>query len=354
MKLSYAKTAIKEIYKTNSVTALVSERGVGKTSIYKQCAKELGIGYIDLYAAALEGPDFMGLPNKNSNLGITEYLAPRFLPTIESIECGIYPESGILVLEEINRVSSDTVSVLYPLLLDRKINGHILGDKWKIGVTMNPDNMNYLVNSLDDALIDRFITLNIEPDIKDYEEYSKHNNFNKSVICFLKNFPDMLLVINKSTSILKSPTPRGWTQVQELLNKCTFSPDILPEVISGIIGSSATAAFLGFIENYSEKSINPSSLLHNYLDVKEDVLDNLKNNKVEIITSLISSLILKESYNTKELFNINLFLNDLSNEFQELFYKEISLKNPELIIKISNKLDSFNNISDSLIDLVVG
>lgn len=29
----------------------ISERGVGKTSAYKQCADELGIGYIGLYAA---------------------------------------------------------------------------------------------------------------------------------------------------------------------------------------------------------------------------------------------------------------------------------------------------------------
>ena len=40
MKINRAKDAIKELYKTNSVTALMSERGVGKTSVYKISSDE--------------------------------------------------------------------------------------------------------------------------------------------------------------------------------------------------------------------------------------------------------------------------------------------------------------------------
>jgi len=92
MFISEAKECIKELYKNTSIiTALISERGVGKTSAYSQCAEELGIGYIPLYAAALEGPDFMGLPVKDLELGITRYLAPQFMPTNEAISAGLYP-----------------------------------------------------------------------------------------------------------------------------------------------------------------------------------------------------------------------------------------------------------------------
>lgn len=167
MRISKAKECIKELYlNTNCVTALISERGIGKTSAYQQCAYELGICYINLYAAALEGPDFMGLPDKDRENMITVYLAPQFLPTKQAVKKGLYPERGILVLEEINRVPSDTVSVLYPLLLEKKINGHDIAEGWAIGVTMNPDTMNYLVNSLDDAMLDRFISIEITADKK--------------------------------------------------------------------------------------------------------------------------------------------------------------------------------------------
>lgn len=44
MKISEAKECIKELsLNTGSVTALICERGVSKTSAYKQCADELGI-----------------------------------------------------------------------------------------------------------------------------------------------------------------------------------------------------------------------------------------------------------------------------------------------------------------------
>lgn len=205
MKISEAKDCIKELYlNTGSVTALISERGIGKTSAYKQCADELGIGYINLYAAALEGPDFMGLPDKDREHKVTIYLAPQFLPTVQAVEMGMYPEKGILVLEEINRVPSDTVSVLYPLLLEKKVNGHALARGWTIGVTMNPDTMNYLVNSLDDAMIDRFVSIEVTAEIDDYIDYSLKNNPNDEVLAFLQACPDMLLVVKKAAEFYGS------------------------------------------------------------------------------------------------------------------------------------------------------
>ena len=79
------------------------------------------------------------------------------------------------MLEEINRVPSDTTSVLYPLLLEGKINGHHLAAGWKIGVTMNPDTLNYSVNSLDDAMLDRFVAIEVTANLDDYLEYSVLN-----------------------------------------------------------------------------------------------------------------------------------------------------------------------------------
>ena len=103
MKISLAKECIKEIFqKTSSVVALISERGVGKTSIFRQCAQEMGVDYMALYAAALEGPDFMGLPDKDREKGITRYLAPQFLPTQRAVNEGLFKSEGLLVLEEIN------------------------------------------------------------------------------------------------------------------------------------------------------------------------------------------------------------------------------------------------------------
>lgn len=355
MRISEAKEAIKELYiNTDSVTALISERGVGKTSAYRQCCSELDIGYIDLYAAALEGPDFMGLPDKDREKGITRYLAPQFLPTVEAVKEGLYPEKGILVLEEINRVSSDTTSVLYPLLLDRKINGHSLSPGWKLGVTMNPDNMNYLVNTLDDAMLDRFISISIDANINDYIDYSLNNSGNKDVLDYLESYPDMLLIVKKDSSpLLKSPTPRGWTKVQELLNKCKLEKNILIETVSGVVGPSAAASLFGYLESNRVEVPSVDVILSDYQSISSNVSKLIKENRFDILSNLVSLIVAKISDNENQIIQLNMFLNDLPQELQILFYKELSVKKGDLMADISDSLDSFEDVSDRIIDLMI-
>jgi hypothetical protein len=355
MKINEAKECIKELYlNTCNVTALISERGIGKTSAYKQCSEELEIGYIGLYAAALEGPDFMGLPDKDREKGITRYLAPQFLPTKQAIREGIYPEKGILVLEEINRVPSDTVSVLYPLLLEKKINGHEIADGWSIGVTMNPDTMNYLVNSLDDAMLDRFISMEIVADIDDYIEYSLKNNPNDDVLSYLSACPDMLLVVKKaadSTALSKCPTPRGWTKVQELLNRCKLDERLMRELISGIIGPQAAAAFYGYLKNRDVALPSVKNILDNYESVKKDIQDLAASSHIDILNYTIKKVVMSFKDNEVQLDNINSFLHDLPQELQILFFKYLTVQREN---DLDLFLDSpvFDEISSRIIDVL--
>lgn len=356
MKISEAKECIKELYlNTKSVTALISERGIGKTSAYRQCAAELGIGYINLYAAALEGPDFMGLPDKDRENGITIYLAPQFLPTNQAIKKGLYPEKGILVLEEINRVPSDTVSVLYPLLLEKKINGHDIAEGWTIGVTMNPDTMNYLANSLDDAMLDRFISIEVTADINDYIRYSLKNNPNDDVLSYLEACPDMLLIVKKaadSTALSKYPTPRGWTRVQELLNRCKLEDSLMRELVAGILGSQTAASFYGFLKNRDRKIPSTERLLENYENVKEDIQNLIKNNHIDIINYIIKKTVMSLTMDKQHLLSINAFLSDLPEELQILFFKYFSIQRESDLDMFTQNSEVFDKISERMIDMI--
>lgn len=356
MKISEAKDCIKEVYLyTKSVTALISERGIGKTSAYKQCADELGIGYINLYAAALEGPDFMGLPDKDREHGVTIYLAPQFLPTQQAIQMGMYPEKGILVLEEINRVPSDTVSVLYPLLLEKKINGHNIAEGWAIGVTMNPDTMNYLVNSLDDAMIDRFISIEVTAEIDDYIEYSLKNKPNDSVLAYLQACPDMLLVVKKaadSTALSKYPTPRGWTKVQELLNNCKLEEKLMRELVAGIVGTQAAASFYGFLRNRDIRIPSTKIMLENYIEVKTDIQSLVINKHVDVLNYIIKKLVTGFDDCDRHIINLISFLEDLPQELQVLFYKYLLVKRPNEVDSLIEKSEVFERISDRIIDII--
>lgn len=356
MRISDAKQCIKELYlHTESVSALISERGVGKTSAYKQCAEEMDIGYMGLYAAALEGPDFMGLPDKDREKGITRYLAPQFLPTIQAVREELFPEKGILVLEEINRVPSDTVSVLYPLLLERKINNHSLAPGWKIGVTMNPDALNYSVNSLDDALIDRFVSIEITADIDDYMDYSLKNYPNDDVLSFLSACPDMLLVTKRSadsTALSKSPTPRGWTKVQEILNNCSLDEKLMKQLIAGILGPETASAFYGFLRDRGIRIPSAEKLLNNFDEVKPVIEEIMDKNRLDIMNLIIKKVIYSLEMNETHLKNVNAFVEFLPDEFSILFFKLLITRRADDFEKVVQHIKAFDRISDRIIEIM--
>ncbi len=357
MRLSDAKKCIKELFlNTDSVTALISERGVGKTSLYKQCADELGIGYMGLYAAALEGPDFMGLPDKDRDKGITRYLAPQFLPTVQAVKEGLFPEKGLLILEEINRVPSDTTSVLYPLLLEKKINGHSLAAGWRIGVTMNPDTMNYSVNSLDDAMLDRFVAIEITANLDDYIEYSVKNNPNDDVLAFLQACPDMLLIVRKasdSTALSKTPTPRAWTKLQELLNKCKLEDKLLLELAAGLLGPETASSFFGYIKNRDFKIPATYQILNSYDEVKEEINDIINKHRMDIITLIIKKIVVVFDESDLHIKNLNAFLENLPEELGIFFFKLLATNKPESFQQICERLQCFDKVSDKILDILI-
>ena len=80
---------------------------------------------------------------------------------------------------------------------------------------MNRDTLNYAVNALDDALIDRFVSIEITADLDDYLAYSHVHGAYDPVLAYLSANPDMLLATRESAEsdpLAKSPTPRGWTK----------------------------------------------------------------------------------------------------------------------------------------------
>lgn len=353
MRISEAKDVIKELYKnTKVVTALVSERGVGKTSAYQQCAEELGYDYIALYAAALEGPDFMGLPAKDLEKGITRYLAPQFLPTKSAIESGLYGERGILVLEEINRVPSDTVSVLYPLLLESKINGHELGEGWHIGVTMNPDTLNYLVNSLDDAMLDRFITIAVEPSIQDYLNYSRNHDGNEEILSFLTSHPDMLLMTNRANEsglMTKAPTPRGWTKVQDIMNQCDLPKNLLTELIAGIVGPIAANTFMSFNSGWQVDVPSAKDIVNDYQGQSLKIQSLVKDNQTPVLSKIIEHVIQALEEKDEMVTQVDAFLKDLPDELCMYFYKLLTRDREEIFEYYSDRSLVFEDISDLII-----
>lgn len=357
MRISTAKEKLKEILQnTNIVPALIGERGIGKTEILKQIANELGWGYQAIYPSSLEGPDFMGLVVKDLELGITRYLAPEFLPVEKAVEKGIFPENGLLVIEEFNRAEMQTIHTLYPLLLERKINTHKIHDGWKIAVAMNPDNMVYTTVSIDIAALDRLLILPIEPHIEDYIDYSISTNmYDRDVLDYLTTYPQMLLVNNEDNTdaMEKNPCPRAWTRLQELKSKTRICNDnnlIDIEIIAGLIGNKTATSFLGYIRNREFKPIAVNDILKNINGAIKQLQAILEKNRYDIINITLRELIYNIPTKKKQIEQIEEFILNLPEELQVMFIKLLYDKRKSDYIKI---LQSWNRFGQKALEKIV-
>jgi hypothetical protein len=205
-------------------------------------------------------------------------------------------------------------------------------------------------------MLDRFVSIEITADVNDYIEYSTRSQPNVDVLAYLAACPDMLLIVKKSadsTALTKSPTPRGWTQVQELLNNCKLNEKLLMELTAGILGPETAASFFGFLKNRNFKIPSTEKLLYDFEEVRPVVDDLLKKNRLDIM-----SLVIKKTVNSFKLTEINLknldaFIGCLPDELAVLFFKLLAIKRPEDFTGIAQHLECFDRVSDKMVDILM-
>jgi len=334
MRLSVAKEKIKTVLQNTSIVpALLGERGIGKTEVLKQAARELGWGYQAIYPSSLEGPDFMGLVVKDLEAGVTRYLAPEFLPVENSVEQGLFPEKGLLVIEELNRAEAQTIHTLYPLLLERRINTHRLHDGWKVAVAMNPDTVAYTTVSIDMAALDRLLVIPVEPHIEDYIDYSiSTGEYDRDVLDYLNTYPQMLLVTDQSGSsdtLGKSPCPRAWTRVQHLRAMAGIGIKEDPgdtEIIAGLIGIRVAASMFGYLRDREVQPI-PAQVI---IDTPEEALSRLchilDKERYDVLNITIRELTTVLPINKRSLERVESFILALPEELQVMLAKLLHTK----------------------------
>lgn len=355
MRISEAKTAVKEIITgTNIVPALVGERGVGKTEALKQVAAELGWGYMAIYASALEGPDFMGHIEKDLEARVTRYLAPEFLPTEHAVKKGIFPERGLLVLEEFNRAEVQTIHTLYPLLQERSINTHKIADGWKIAVAMNPDTAAYTTNAIDLAALDRIHLINVEPTVEEYTDYCiSTERYDRDVLEYLNVHKEMLLV-KDSEGQGKAPCPRAWSRVQELRLFCpscrNVDSTLALELIAGAVGSSAAGGFFGYLKNRDVTPIPAEEIVKAPDKAMAKLFPILEKGRYDVLNVTVRELAAKMPNSKTALANAEKFLVVLPEEMQVTFCFVLRQQRPNEFVKMVSQLRS---LKESVLNKVI-
>lgn len=356
MNISQTKEYIKQVKNIKGIVpALIGPKGIGKTELIKQVAKECGIGYQAVYPSSLQGEDFMGLLEKDSESKTTRYLAPDFLPTKNAVKKGLFPEEGIFVLEEFNRGDTQTISSLFPLLQERNINGHELADGWSMAVCVNPDNMQYTTNSLDNAGLSRILTIEVSPDLDEYTTYMiKEGRAHDDILNFLHTNKEMFNIDEISDNMDKSPSPRDWSKACDVLSACDFNEMQIMTTMTGLVGSSAAASYMGFLKDKDIVYPEADNILKSYSKKQKEIIETImEKQRLDIMTLTFKRLVLKLDVSKKShVTNILKFIDGLDSELKIILAKQIVSERRSESLAIIESIPGFKGqVMDRIIDI---
>jgi len=227
---------------------LFGRRGVGKTEIAIQAAKECGykINYVNL--SVVERPDLAGYPDMNSPGDVINYKSPHFLPKLIK---DAKPDSVIL-FDEIDKVQPEVTAPLLEILLFKKINGMPINAVSCI-LTGNLANEGAYSNQISSALLDRGAKYILEFNFEKWVDWAKANNVHDLILGFLRSDPEFACG-KVEESVYASPSPRSWTWASQALLRAKElkMPDIesVTQIISGYVGSEAGLRFKIWYEFY--------------------------------------------------------------------------------------------------------
>lgn len=213
--------------------------GVGKSTIVKSVAEELGIGFVDVRLAQMERVDFAGLPSVKN--GMTEWNVPSFWPRNEA-------SKGIILLDEITSAPSDCQVAAYSVVLDRRIpnSNYKLPDGWLIVAAGNRSQDHAVVKAMSSALANRFVHFEVDANAKDWNNWAIANSINPSVTGFIQYLPDRLFKMDGQNLEQGWPSPRSWERVSNMMNLYQNNEDVLRKVVYGLIGNSVGLEFMEF------------------------------------------------------------------------------------------------------------
>lgn len=288
---------------------VIGESGIGKTSSIIQLADELGLNFVKLNLAQIEEiGDLVGFPirqfemtNENESVFVDEHLVEdyrkeNYKATGRNRMSYCAPEwiankenGGILLLDDWNRADSRFIQAVMELIDRQTYISWSLPKDWHIILTANPDNGDYLVNSIDNAQKTRFISVNLKFDMDCWAKWAEQNGIDGRCINFMLMNPEL---INKNVN------SRSAVMFFNSISSIKSFEDSLPLIQmigEGSVGSEFSSLFTTFINNKLDRMITPHAIMENeekyVISTLKGLIDSESGYRADIASTLSTRLV---------------------------------------------------------------
>jgi hypothetical protein len=205
--------------------------GIGKSSIVAEVARQHDLRLVDLRLSQLAPTDLRGLPVAED--GVSRWFPPEFLPT---------DGQGILFLDEINMAPPAMQGIAQQLILDRQVGSYRVPEGWFIWAAGNRKSDRAAVFEMPSALANRFIHLELGPDIDSFKAWGLRSGLSEQVLAFLAFRPTLLHQIDAQRPAW--PSPRSWVMADQL-RRVNLSTE-------PAVGPGAAGEFEAFCQVYGQ------------------------------------------------------------------------------------------------------
>jgi hypothetical protein len=256
-------------------TEVIGDSGIGKTSSIVQLADELGLNFVKLNLAQIEEiGDLVGFPIRQFEMkdkkvtewvdenSVEDYRKKGFESTGLNRMSYCPPEwisgkanGGILLLDDWNRADMRFIQAVMELIDRQQYISWKLPKDWHIILTANPDNGDYLVNSIDNAQKTRFISVNLKFDLKCWGKWAEQAKLDGRCINFMLMHPELV------TKEVNSRSVSMFFNSISSLKSFEESLPLIQMIGEGSVGSEFSTLFTMFINNKLDKMISPENIL---------------------------------------------------------------------------------------------
>jgi hypothetical protein len=213
--------------------------GLGKSSIIKGIADEMGIQFIDVRLAQREPVDVRGLP-----------VPDRANKKVDWLVSGEWPREGrgILLFDELTAADRSLQVAAYELILDRRLGElYKVPDGWYICGAGNRVDDSAVATTMSSALANRFMHVELAEDAESWVKWATTHGIHPSVTGFVRFRPECLFRQQDENLERGWPTPRAWERVSIMMGIVPADDEeLLRKLVYGLVGNRAGMEFIEF------------------------------------------------------------------------------------------------------------
>lgn len=237
MKPSSIRKSLNHLIAVQRPAFIWGPPGVGKSDVVAKVAEDSKLELRDVRLSLLDPTDLKGFPVPDLTKKLMRWLPADFLPT---------KGKGMLFLDEMNQAAQAVQGAAYQLILNRKIGDYVLPDGWSVVAAGNRTSDRSIAHAMPAALANRFVHLDFEIDVEEWNVWAMNNEIHTDVRAFIKFRPHLLHNFDAASNPRAFPSPRSWSFVNDVY-KSNLSQNEEFELIKGTVGEGASAEFSGFV-----------------------------------------------------------------------------------------------------------